>query len=170
MIAEAASEKVKRGRPPVFGPTSRAFIGDLFPDVKTYRGQSDLLYRQRAFNLLSKDGRFAWIADGVKAEAGSPGAWRPSILVELGRIPKSETMKAVAMRVCELKPKTKDAVAMIRRFRLGREPKGDYLQLLTQLEAALNTYLTAHPSAPTDWPVNALRDLAEFIEQNRVAT
>jgi len=163
-ISEAASEKRKRGRPPVFDPGYRAAIGSLFNEVKTHRGKTDCLYRQRAFNLLEKDGRFAWVADGAKARAGSPDAWKPSILVELGRIPNDEDLKAVALRICELNPKTKEAVAMIRRFRLGREPEGNYLKLFAALESALNAYLSAHPSTPADWPIKALRDLAACIE------
>ena len=168
-ISEAASEKRKRGRPPVFDPAYRAAIGNLFNEVKTHRGKTDCLYRQRAFNLLSKDARFAWVADGAKARSGSPDAWKPSILVELGRIPNDEDLKAVALRICELKPKTKDAVSMIRRARLGREKEGNYLKLFAQLEAALNVYLSGHPSTPADWPVKALRDLADCIEDGGTA-
>jgi len=163
-ISEAASQKRKRGRPPVFNPGYRAAMKTIFPDIKTHRGMTDSLYRGRAINLLTKDGRFAWVADGARMKAGAPGAWKPSILVELGRIPNDENLKAVALRICELKPKTKDAVSMIRRARLGREAEGNYLKLFAHLEAALNVYLSGHPSTPADWPVKALRDLADCIE------
>jgi hypothetical protein len=168
-ISEAASEKRKRGRPPVFDPAYRSEIGGLFNEVTTHRGMTDCLYRQRAFNLLSKDGRFAWVADGPRSAAGAPDALKSSILVELGRIPNDEDLKAVALRICELKPKTKDAVSMIRRVRLGREAKGGYLKLCESLENALNAYLSGHPSTPADWPVKALRDVADCIEDGGTA-
>jgi hypothetical protein len=163
-ISEAASEKRRRGRPPVFDPGYRAAIGSLFNEVKTHRGKTDCLYRQRAFNLLEKDGRFAWVADGAKARSGSPDAWKPSILVELGRIPNDEDLKVIALRICELKPKTKEAVSMIRRFRLGREPKPDYLKLWRHLAAAVDAYRGRHPSTPKDDLIRALRDVADCIE------
>jgi len=165
-IPEAASQKRKRGRPPVFDPGYRAAMKTIFPDIKTHRGMTDSLYRGRAINLLTKDGRFAWVADGARMKAGAPGAWKPSILVELGRIPNDEDLKAVALRICELKPKTKEAVAMIRRFRLGREAEGGYLKLFQHLAAAVDAYREGHPSTPKDDLIRALRDVADCIEDD----
>lgn len=163
-LSEAASKKRGRGRPPAFSAEYRAAIGALFPDIKTRRGLSDCLYRLRAVNLLEKDKRFTWLADGEAMQAGRPGAWRPAILTELGRIGDDDTLLAVAARLCELKPKTKDAVARIRRARLGREPAGDYLALCVHLENTVNSYLLTHPAAPWANVTRALRELAECIE------
>ena len=162
---EAASEK-KRGRPPVFSEEYRRGMSNLVPEVKTYRGMSEVMYRQRASSLLRQDSRFLWLADFKKADAGVPGAVKWSILAALGRIPNDETLKAVALRICELKPKTKEAVAIINRFRLGREPEGGYLKLFMHLEKTLNTFFCLHPSIADKEVIRALRDLASIIEND----
>lgn len=164
-ISEAASEKRKRGRPRIMGPSAESMADFVAPDVKSSRGRQDSYYRMIALTVLTKDERLAWLADESAMKAGT-GRWKPSILSELGRIPNEEDLKAVALRICELKPKTKDAVAMIRRARLGREPEGNYLTLFKHLENALNAYLSGRPSTPEDWIIKALRDLADCIEED----
>lgn len=164
---EAASEKKKkRGRPPVFSPEYRAAMGELFYEVRTHRGMSEIMYRQRAYGFLIDDARFSWLADRRKIEEKGRRGMKSSILAALGRITDEAELKAVALRICELKPKTKAAVAMINRFRLGRGPEANYLNLLIHLEKALNAYLATHPATPEDWITRALRDLAECIEDD----
>jgi len=97
--------------------------------------------------------------------AGVRGAWKPGILAELGRIRDADTMRAVALRICELKPSTKEAVAIIRRFRLRREPPANYRALWMHLAKALDEYMNVHPSTPYEWKVKALRALANLVER-----
>jgi hypothetical protein len=52
-------------------------------------------------------------------KAGAPNAWRPSILSELGRFRNDETLRSFALALCEMRPrpKTKEAVSMLRHAR-----------------------------------------------------
>lgn len=59
-------------------------------------------------------------------------------------------MRAIASRVCQLKPKAREAVAAIRRFRLGREPKGGALELADALNGCIDQFLKLHPSMTWD--------------------
>jgi hypothetical protein len=150
-LSEAASEKRKRGRPPVMADHDEALVSYCAPDVRTRRGKLDVFYRQRALGILAirtKDKRFAWVADRAAIEAETKDAWKPGILSALGRIPNDEDLKAVALRVCELKPKTKDAIAMIRRWRTGKASAGDAVGLHKEIVRAVNDYLHRHPGTP----------------------
>jgi len=164
--SEAASEKRRRGRPRLTNAALDDILKFIGPDIQTRRGLLNVFYRQLALDVLQLDPRFAWVADGTKMKAGVRGAWKPGILTELGRIRDADTMRAVAFRICELRPKTKEAVAIIRRFRLGRESRGNYLALWTCLARALDGYVDAHPSTSVEWKVKALQDLAACVQDN----
>ena len=163
VLKEAASKKKKRGRPPVFSSEERDTVKG-FDKIKSYRGATDLVYRSIAIFLLWKDPAFSWLADRKKMLADEPKSYKPSILTELGRLQDEEQIKDIALKLCKLKPKTKDAIIMIRRIRLGREAEGDYLKLIKSIEDALNRYIAARPSTPEEMAVRALRDLADYIE------
>ncbi len=90
---------------------------------------------------------------------------RLSILAELGRIPDDQERERIALEVCRLKPKTKDAVVMIRRYRLGREAKADPFRLWDRLADTVNSYIEAHPSVSMGEIAETLRDMAEHIEE-----
>ena len=145
------------------GEEWHAVVDALTPEVRTERARHDFHYRTKAIQTLCYEPRFAWLADGEKMAAGVKDAWKPSILAELGRIRDGDTLRAVALRICELKPSTKEAVAIIRRFRLNREPPGDYLDLVHHLAKALDGYVAVHPSTPDEWKIMAMQDLAELI-------
>lgn len=167
-ISEAASEKRKRGRPPIMNKDAAALVDWVAGnDVKTRRHKLNVYYRQRAVKVLVNDPRFTWVADEEKMTAGAAGAWKTGILSELGRIGNVEDMKAFAQVICELKPKTKEAILMIRRARLGRENKPDYSKLVNSLVRALDDYQAAHPDMPKDWPIRAFFDLAKIIQDRR---
>src|SRR4051794_40519565 len=124
---EAASEntqKRKRRRPLRFSEEELALVRFCSPDTKTHRHMQNVAYRQRALHYLSQDQQFAWLCDEKAMMEGEAQAWRPGILAELGRIPDTEEMKRAAAQLCEMKPKTKAAVAMIRRYRIGKSPAG----------------------------------------------
>ena len=147
VISETASEKRQRGRPPIFTPEHRARIQVYFPDVKTHRGITDCIYRIRAIGLLADDARFSWVADRAKMSAGD-GGWKPSILTELGRIWDEEVLKEIALNICELKPKTKEAVAIIRRIRTGKTISGNAESLYRALSTTMNDYFQRYPDTP----------------------
>ena len=112
MISE---NRRKRGRPPEFTATELAFLGSWFPDVKTRRGLHNIGYRQRALGALMHDKQFAWLCDIEEMHLGTGKSWKPAILVELGRLKDSDLIREVAAILCERKPKTRDAVDIIRR-------------------------------------------------------
>ena len=85
-----------------------------------------------------------WLLD----ESSSPQGWRKTILSELGRIEDEETFRAVARAICDLKPKTRDAIAMIWRSRLGRSPSASPRGLQSAIAAAVESYVMAHPEIP----------------------
>lgn len=74
--------------------------------------------------------------------------YKRSILAELGRLNDHEEVRAVAQRICEIKPRSRDAIAMIRRARLGREAPATTGALTQELLRAVNAYRVRHPSAP----------------------
>ena len=164
--SEAASEKRRRGRPRIMDEEWHAIVDALTPEVRTERARHDFHYRTKAIQTLCYEPRFAWLADEGKMAVGAKDAWKPSILAELGRIRDADTLRAVALRICELRPSTKEAVALIRRFRLGREAHGDYRALWMHLARALDEYVAVHPSTSVEWKVKALLDLAACVRDD----
>jgi ribosomal protein L31E len=70
------------------------------------------------------------------------------ILTEIGRVCQShgdDDAKTIALRICELKPKAKDAVRMIRQWRTGKRAKGKASRLLKEIVQTINDYLQRHP-------------------------
>ncbi len=167
-ISEAVSEKRKRGRPPTFSPELRARIAHWYSDIKSHRGITDAMYRLRALGLLTDDARFKWLVDKDKMIAGEPNAWKPSILAELGRISDEETLKVVALRVCEVKPKTKDAIAEIRRFRTGKTAAGNASDLYSALATRMNDYIQQHPGMPLSEVDDAVLALLGSVQEQRI--
>ncbi len=89
------------------------------------------------------DARFAWLCSD-KAPNGNPkGHVRRTILAELGRIEAEEERGQIALRLCELKQPTREAVAMVRHFRLG-SPPGTPEQLADALRKTATAYLQSH--------------------------
>jgi ribosomal protein S18 len=152
VLKEIFSE-TKKGRPSVLSSEMESLFRaqGLYDGRYSRRSKLNVYYRQRALVALifqnegAEDaGTFAWLADGEKMKRSEPHAWRQTILSELGRIEDEEMMRAVATQICELKPKTKDAVLMIRRFRVGELPAADSLQLANAIIQTLNTYMSSH--------------------------
>lgn len=69
------------------------------------------------------------------------------MLVELGRVEDPDELRIVARRICKLKPKARDAVAMIRRYRVGEPPRVRQGALADELIRIVNAYVAAHPAA-----------------------
>jgi len=150
-VKEAASEREGRkcGRPPVFPSEYLEKLAVIYPDVKTHRHRVNLAYLARSMKLLKDDPRFKWLIDPERAIRGEPGSFRRGILCELGRIDNEDTVRVIALKICELRPKTKDAVVMIRRWRTRTVPAGDLWQLHDDLVSAINSYVTKYPD--TTW-------------------
>jgi hypothetical protein len=151
-ISEAASEKRKRGRPAAFDPDGMRMFRRLYPEIKTKRGLQDKVCQVRAIRLLGKgaDPSFFWLF------CPKTNTVRASILAELGRIEDDEALRVFATQVCESKPKTKDASAIIRRWRLGREPRAEANDLKEAIIATVCDYLKRHPSTVKGHVLNSL--------------
>jgi hypothetical protein len=128
----------------------REVIG-LHIDLHTERSRQNVHYRERALLRLGfgKEAGFQWLADFERMKAGKPHAWRKTILAELGRIEDEDDFRAIALRICELKPKTHDAVAMIRDARFGRHRVGRPDDLANELVSCINDYMTRKRA--TEW-------------------
>jgi hypothetical protein len=167
---EAASENTKvkgrRGRPRRLSDTSMALYRSTWPD-RTDRHRLNLHYATTAMVVLADDKRFAWLYDRKKMKAGERNSWRPGILAELGRIADPDDLRMVAAQVCTMRPKTKIAVALIRRWRLGKEEARGILSITVKLENAVNEHLQAHPSCSWEELETALEFVLEEVRERK---
>jgi len=135
-------------------------------EVRTARGKQNIYYRQRATLILMNDARFAWLCDREKMTQGAPGAWRPGILAELGRVRDEKQIREWAELLCDRKPRSKYAVAMIRAWRLGKGPEWDHWTIYEALAGAVDHFNATHPGVPQEIVATKLRELANAIEQD----
>jgi hypothetical protein len=151
-------------------PAYEQALQQLFPDIGSRRHLQNVACRQRALALLSEDPAYRWLCDPeamqAKPRPSAQKSWRPTILAELGRIPGDEDLKAMAGQICQLKPKTRDAVLLIRGWRKGKESPGNARQLAAALVACINDYLKRHPS--TTWSIvrAALDAAGDAVDQS----
>jgi hypothetical protein len=119
-------------------------------------------YQARAQSLLeplvSTHPELRWLYDHEAIWRGE-GTYRQTIVQALGRIDHDDTLIAVARRLCELKPRAREALAMIRRFRKVQKP----LDLTDALRRTLNTYLRDHPELTLAQARDAVADLWRLI-------
>src|SRR5262245_22727326 len=158
-ILEERDAKPLRGRPRVMTRVDRLMLENINGNAKSERSLQNTHYRIRAMAFLRDDDRFKWLFD---EEAGT---WQRGILAELGRLQDGETIKAYAARICELKPKTKDAIVMLRRARIGKSPKASSIELLAHLERSLNAYIEAHPEVTPEQMIEAIDGLRDEVEE-----
>ncbi len=104
---------------------------------------------------------FLWLSD----EQAKPAVYRGTILAELGRIEDPDFLQEVAERICELKPRTSDAVAMIRRCRLENDKKGDTWQLTKEVLRAIESYMVRYPETTKKQLLTALNASKVAIEE-----
>lgn len=144
-MESASKNRRRRGRPRVWSEDATALARFVSPNVKTGRALQNTSYRQLALRCLVQDPAFSWLCNGAKMEAGAPNAWKPGILSELGRFLDEETIRAFAARICELKPSTKEAIAMLRRARRQKGAPVSILKLTQQICRVIDTYVADHP-------------------------
>jgi hypothetical protein len=141
-ISEKFSEKRKRGRPRLLHPALHAVFaqGQQYASERTIQNTS---YHIRAFGLLQDEPWAEWLVGHVSQE-GKPGQVRKTIVAELGRLDDDTDLVLMARAICIARPNTREALAMIRQFRLGGMPPGSVSQLTDVLQRAINTYLREH--------------------------
>ncbi len=164
-MTEAASKK-KRGRPPAFAYETLGLLRSHYPDIKTKRGLQNKAYEMRALSVLKDDPqRYGWLCDIEAMRRGDANSYKPTILTELGRIVDEEKLKTAASEICRIKPKTKDAVTMTRRYRTGKAASGSAVDLRNRITHTINDYLATHPDTSLQQVRAALADAYEAIEE-----
>ncbi len=150
VLSENFSVKRKRGRPRLMQPEFENSIRMDMPysDIRTIQNND---YEARAGMILGispdnpPDYPFSWLCDFGKIEFGKSQrrAYRKTILSELGRIEQVKNLIEAATEICRLKPKTQDAVKMIRGWRLRRPVVSETLE--STLRIAIKNYRKKHP-------------------------
>jgi hypothetical protein len=90
--------------------------------------------------------------DWLVSEEGA----RWAILAELGRIRDSGAFDTAVRWVLEYRPRTKEAVARIRRFRIGKSNPPDTNELADEVVRAVDDYATRHPGITPGQALEAL--------------
>jgi hypothetical protein len=129
------------------------------------------LYQLRAMQVLNldvDDPPLAYLWIWGLPHIPNPGDHRAkwTILAELGRIEDDDDLRAIAAQVCELKLKTSDAVAAIRRVRLGKAAKSDVPALTNALIRTINQYLVRCPDTTGAQIVTALENVRYLVVEN----
>jgi hypothetical protein len=118
-----SENKRPRGRPKVFDSSQTAMVQQIYPDLKTNRSLQNRMYMVRAMNLLRDSSDCKWLLDRENHVI------RQTILAELGRIDQDEDLLTMARKVCELRPKARDAILIIRTWRKSKravtQPAGE---------------------------------------------
>jgi hypothetical protein len=157
---EESSEKPKRGRPRVIpADWERALTPTgIFIDCNSDRAKQNIFYRSQALRVLGygKDPMFSWLADIEGMRTNEPKSLRSSILAELGRIQDEETLRAVALQICELKPKARDASAMIRDARRGKPTVVNADEIADELINCVNSLMRRKRATPWAQVIKAL--------------
>ena len=166
LIMETVSKK-KKGRPPVVSEGVRFMenavgIGD---SCKTQRGKQNHLYMIAAMGVLNYEPEFLWLGLNKVGIMADTVHLRHTILQELGRLRDDpEAMRAIARRICELKPDTVTARRIIRQFRTGRKPTVSAECLSSILNSTLDNYAAARPSVTFAMMRTALLKTLAIVE------
>jgi len=160
-VSEAASKK--RGRPRKYSTDTIAVMRGLWGPMssRTLRKRTAM---QLAFGALLGEGEprrflpeFAWL--------WRHGDLRLEILAELGQLEDREAIRAVAARICGLRPRTKDALRMLRQHRLRIEPEPvDTSVLVDALVRCVDELMRRYPATTKAQLVEALDGAREVLE------
>jgi hypothetical protein len=137
LSADPRSEKKKRGRPRLLHAEWEKDLRkeNQYCDIRTIQ---NIDYEARAAKVLGfsselpVDFPFRWLSDPSKVKAGSSKrrGYRKTILAELGRISSDKNLIEAAHEICKRKPTTRDAIEMIRSWRLRKPYMPDDLETL----------------------------------------
>jgi hypothetical protein len=164
-ISEIVSKK-KRGRPLEGGQQWRKYLSGLHWEIKTGRGQLNVHYRVMAIRIIcdAKNPKLNWLCEPEGMKAGTSKG-QLTILNELGKLYwNKELFLKVAEDLCENKPKTRDAVAFIRRVRLG-ERQPDTRQLAKEIRQTINYFWKRFPKLTLDQITLALDTVSAQVEE-----
>jgi hypothetical protein len=105
---------------------------------------------------------FEWLYSRDRAQPT-----RKMVLAELGRIEDEEEMLDLARELCERKPRVRDAVALIRRYRLERSPESRR-ELGETVASIILCYVAEHPEMTMREIARTLRKQAVAYEEARL--
>ena len=109
--------------------------------------------------VLSTYPELHWLLDPEALRRRKPHVYRRTIVEELGRIEDDNRLLSVARQLCELKPRTSAAVAIIRKFRGVQKPP----DLVEALRCARHTYLRQHTELTLTDARDAVAALSEMM-------
>ena len=164
---EAASENKRgRGRPSKF-PAELLSAGEA-QGVTTRRGQQDRIYGALVISDIMErygsDPRRGWLVNEETA--------RWSVLAELGRLREQRGddafWEAVAW-VLENRPRVKEAVAVLRRYRTGKSAPGSDIGLYRALVETIDAYRSRHPETGWDQVESAIRMARDAVADRRAS-
>ncbi len=165
-------------RPKVFDDGDLASATEAMADgvfsgsKKTRRQTQNRLYALRALERLGLLGNrelkrvltgrpaLRWLVDEDGARWG--------ILAELGRIRDLDKFDAAVAWVLEHRPKTEEAVARIRPFRIGKSRSPNARELAEEIIRVVNGYRIRHPELTREQELEALRLATEILASGRV--
>lgn len=165
-LSEKFSEKKKRGRPRLLNPEHEKSLrqGNSYCDIRTIYNKD---YATRAQTVLGikpnnpPDFPFLWLGDFSKIEIGKSQqrGYRKTILAELGRIADDKNLIEAATEICRRKPTAREAIKMIRSWRLGRASVPITLELI--LRQAIESYRKKLPEITN----NEIYESLSFLEE-----
>jgi hypothetical protein len=167
LFTEAASEKPRRGRPPLVDPKLRGPLLQLggiqhlsSRQQRTWLRASRAIARLGVSRKAAVPKRFAWLTgDGGKA-------FRLGILSELSHVTDDKLMRKLAAIICRDRPSTQEASAFVRRFRARVQRRPAATAVLSDvLLTALNRYLLNHPEITQDMMLDALEKVEDAIHE-----
>ncbi len=148
-----AAQRPRRGRPRLLSPFLEAGYRRALGRPATRRTVQNFAYFHRAWDVLGlvtlpADSPLHWLHDHDRD--GRPRATKHTILAELGRIEDEDELREAAGLICAMRPRTRQAVTYIRRWRIG-ERRGSAPQLAAELVRVVYDYLRRYPlTEPTD--------------------
>jgi hypothetical protein len=148
----------KKAKSPPKDKALQRFLRRLYPEVKTDRGLRQKQHQTRAVVLVMDEPEFRWLFD---AETGT---CRNTILAELGRIQNDELLLEMAREVCRRKPKSREAVAAIRRFR-GVRDEPNSRKLMVKLIKTIDEYLKRYPGTTWEQVQDAVAQAADVVDE-----
>lgn len=157
---EAASKKI--GRPKVIPEDMRWLIESAATPGCTERSRQDTYYRLHAMATLGEVSGCEW----VMPSKDEPSKWKPSILTELGRLlmVDDDGAIAVARTICEAKPSTKRAIAIIRKARTGKVVVPTVDAIEDALNLAMDNYRDTHSGTTLAQLREALNKACRIVE------
>jgi hypothetical protein len=121
----------------------------------------------RAIRVLDYEPEFCWLVGTPEEINAGKKVFHNSILTELGRIKDDDNLRDTARQICAIKPRCKDALVMIRRWRTGKTLAGDAGSLTKAIIQTVEDYCAARSDTTLPIILAALANAADaFREQD----